>query len=116
MSKFAAELRTVPFAPNQNGQPHESDVDRSGHAIVALLHEAAQVASANCERAMEVAHKLSRQLQALEGRAKQLDAELRNYQDRAFRAEKWLVRVHDEIQDKFFNQSTAPNPGQTAHP
>jgi len=117
MSQYAPEKpkNIVPFAPGQKDDPHESDVDRSGHAIVALLQEAAQVASSNCDRAMDVAHKLSGQLRAAEDRAKQLEAELRHYQDRAFRAEKWLLRVYKEIEDKFFNQSTAPNPGQTAH-
>jgi hypothetical protein len=117
MSQYAPEKpkNIVPFAPGQKDDLNESDVDRSGHAIVALLQEAAQVASSNCDRAMDVAHKLSGQLRAAEDRAKQLEAELRHYQDRAFRAEKWLLRVYKEIEDKFFNQSTAPNPGQTAH-
>jgi len=114
MSQYAPERpkNIVPFAPGQKDQLDESDVDRSGHAIVALLQEAAQVASANCDRAMDVAHKLSGQLRASEDRAKQLEAELRHYQDRAFRAEKWLLRVYKEIEDKFFNQNNAQNPGQ----
>ena len=116
MSQYAPEKpkNIVPFAPGSKDQRDDNDVDRSGHAIVALLQEAAQVASANCDRAMDVAHKLSGQLRALEDRAKQLEAEVRHYQDRAFRAEKWLLRVYKEIEDKFFNQNTAPNPGQTA--
>jgi hypothetical protein len=116
MSQYAPEKpkNIVPFAPGSKDQRDENDVDRSGHAIVSLLQEAAQVASANCDRAMDVAHKLSGQLRALEDRAKQLEAEVRHYQDRAFRAEKWLLRVYKEIEDKFFNQNTAPNPGQTA--
>jgi hypothetical protein len=53
-------------------------------------------------------------LRAAEDRAKQLEAEVRHYQDRAFRAEKWLLRVYKEIEDKFFSQNAAANPGQTA--
>jgi hypothetical protein len=115
MSKYGPDgpKNIVPFAPAQKEQPHDIDVDRSGQAIVALLQDAAQVASANCDRAMDVAHKLSSQLRAAEDRAKQLEAELRHYQDRAFRAEKWLLRVYKEIEDKFFNQNTPPNSGQT---
>jgi hypothetical protein len=116
MSQYAPEKpkNIVPFAPGAKDQRDDNDVDRSGHAIVSLLQEAAQVASANCERAMDVAHKLSGQLRAAEDRAKQLEAEVRHYQDRAFRAEKWLLRVYKEIEDKFFSQNSAPNPGQTA--
>jgi hypothetical protein len=114
MSQYA-DKNIVAFAPGQNDGA-EGDVDRSGHAIVALLNEAAQVTSAKCERAMEMAHKLSGQLRAAEDRAKQLEAELRQYQDRAFRAEKWLLRVYKEIEDKFLNQNAGPNSTrQTAH-
>ena len=72
MSQYAPEKpkNIVPFAPGAKDQRDDSDVDRSGHAIVALLQEAAQVASANCERAMDVAHKLSGQLRAAEDRAR----------------------------------------------
>ena len=114
MSHYAPEApkNIVPFAPGQKDEPEESDVDRSGHAILALVQEAAQVASANCDRAMDVAHKVSGQLRAAEDRAKQLEAELRHYQDRAFRAEKWLLRVYKEIEDKFFNQNAAHSSAQ----
>jgi len=116
MSQYAPEKpkNIVPFAPGAKDQREDNDVDRSGHAIVSLLQEAAQAASANCERAMGVAHKLSSQLRAAEDRAKQLEAEVRHFQDRAFRAEKWLLRVYKEIEDKFFTQNAAANPGQTA--
>jgi hypothetical protein len=114
VSQYATEKNIIAFAPGQNEEAH-ADVDRSGHAIVALLNEAAQVTSAKCERAMEMAHKLSGQIQAAEGRAKQLEAELRHYQDRAFRAEKWLLRVYKEIEDKFLNQNAEANSRQTAH-
>jgi hypothetical protein len=30
------------------------------------------------------------------------------------RAEKWLLRVYKEIEDKFFNPNAAQNPGQVA--
>ena len=110
----------VAFAPGQKDQLDGSDVDRSGHAIVALVQEAAQIASANCDRAMEAADKLSGQLRAAEDRAsaaedraKLLEADLREYQDRAFRAEKWLLRVYKEINEKFFNQNTVESSGQS---
>jgi hypothetical protein len=118
MSQYAPEKpkNIVPFAPgSKDGPRDENDVERSGHAIVALLQEAAEVARSNCDRAMDVAHKLSGQLRASEDRAKQLEADVRHYQDRAMRAEKWLLRVYKEIEEKFFTQNAAPNSGQAAH-
>jgi hypothetical protein len=53
VSQYATEKNIIAFAPGQNEEAH-ADVDRSGHAIVALLNEAAQVTSAKCERAMEI--------------------------------------------------------------
>jgi hypothetical protein len=118
MSQYAPEKpkNIVPFAPPlKDDQRDDNDVDRSGHAIVALLQEAAAVASTNCDRAMDVAHKLSGQLRAAEDRAKELEADIRHYQDRALRAEKWLLRIYKEIEEKFFNQNTAADPEQTIH-
>jgi hypothetical protein len=114
MRHYAPEApkNIVPFAPSPKDQAHESDLDRSGHAIVALLQEAAEVARGNAERAMDMANKLSGQLRAAEDRAsaaedraKLLETDLRLYQDRALRAEEWLLRVYKEIEDKFFNQN-----------
>jgi hypothetical protein len=44
-----------------------------------------------------------------------LEADVRHYQDRAMRAEKWLLRVYKEIEEKFFTQNAAPNAGQAVH-
>ena len=43
-----------------------------------------------------------------------LEAEVQAYQGRAFRAEKWLLRVHKEIEDKFFEdkRENAPRSAQ----
>ena len=78
--------------------------------MIALLQEAVDVAKQNSERAMDIAHKLSLQLRAAEDRVAQLDGEIRFYQDRAARAEKWMYRIHAEIEDRFFKESaSAPN-------
>ena len=105
------------YAPAPKGKTrHDSDpIEQSGQAIVGLLNEAADTARATCEEAVRRAQKLSHEFRAAEDKIRELELELRHYQDRAFRAEKWLLRVYKEIEDKFFNQNTAPNPGQTAH-
>src|SRR5262245_35730806 len=97
------EKKIIPFAPT-NPDPREdsSARDRSGDAIVSLLDEAADTANRDSERAMEMAHKLSAQLRAAEDKIKGLEADIRHYHERAQRAEKWLVRIYKDIEEKFF--------------
>ena len=78
-------------------------LDQSGEAIVALLQQAATLSNENCDRAMSLAHKLSIQLRAAEDRIKQLQAELAQSQDRSARAEKWLSRIYQEIEQKLIS-------------
>jgi hypothetical protein len=100
--------KIIPFAPSHKESRHDGDpVDRSGQTIVSMLQEAVEVAKQNCERAMDIAHKLSLQLRAAEDRVAQLEGDIRYYQERASRAEKWLLRIQQEIEEKFFRE----NPG-----
>ena len=114
MNQRAPE-KVIQFAPSpreqQQRQADGSDpIDRSGLAIVSMLQEAVDVAKQNCERAMDIAHKLSLQLRAAEDRIAQLEGDIRHYQDRATRAEKWMNRIHSEIEDRFFKDpNIAPN-------
>jgi len=105
----------VPLAPGwKEGTREDGDqLDRSGHAIVNLLQQAADVAKENCDRAMDVAHKLAIQLRAAEDRVRQLEVEVKHYEERAVRAEKWLYRVYKEIEDRFFDSITATRPPQS---
>ena len=87
----------------EQGQPPRSDgdpLDQSGQAIVALLQQAATLSNESCDRAMGLARKLSLQLHAAEGRIDQLQAGIKQCQDRAERAEKWLNRIYQEIEEK----------------
>ncbi|MGH6768497.1 MAG: hypothetical protein ACRECO_05695 [Xanthobacteraceae bacterium] len=105
--------KIIPFAPShKESRPQDGDpVDRSGQAIVEMLQEAVDVAKQNCERAMDIAHKLSLQLRAAEDRVAQLEGDARYYQERATRAEKWLVRIQHEIESKFLRENAVPKPG-----
>jgi hypothetical protein len=53
---------------------------------------------------MDLAHQLSVQLRASEDRASQLQAHIDCLQDRAMRAENWMIRIREEIEQKFMNQ------------
>jgi hypothetical protein len=109
MNQRAPE-KVIPFAPppREQRQPSFSDpLDRSGQAIVSMLEEAVDVARGDCERAMDLAHQLSLQLRAAEDRIAQLEGDIRHYQDRAIRAERWMDRIHSEIEDRFFKAGPA---------
>src|SRR5262245_58927958 len=96
----------VPFAPQPKDRRDDGDpLDRSGQNIMSLLHQAADIAKGNCDRAMDMAHKLSLQLRAAEDRVKELVQEARYYQDRAHRAEKWLAHISQEIETRFFERA-----------
>jgi len=111
MNQRAPE-KVIPFAPSLREQHRQTDsdpLDRSGHAIVAMLQDAVDVAKQNCERAMDIAHKLSLKLREAEDRIAQLEGDIRHYQERAAReqeraarAEQWMHRIHSEIEDRFF--------------
>jgi hypothetical protein len=99
--------KVIPFSPSKTFRPDVRDqgdpLDRSGQAIVELLQQAAETANSNCDRAMELAHKLSLQLRAAEERIRELESDTNHFHDRAQRAEKWLARIYKDIEEKFFN-------------
>jgi hypothetical protein len=99
------------LARSEAGDP----LDRAGQAILGLLHQAANTAEANNQKAMEMAHKLSAELRAAEGRIRELEAKVRHHQDRADRAERWLHQVSVEIEQKFFGREDS-RPSQPAPP
>ena len=110
MNQRAPE-KVIPFAPSPRDQRQaEADpLDRSGLAIVSMLQQAVDVAQQNCERAMDIAHKLSLKLREAEDRVARLESDIGHYQERAARAEKWMHRIHSEIEDRFFKDGQAPN-------
>src|SRR5262245_43139708 len=92
----------VPFTPTPKNQPEANIVaDDSGRAIIALLERAAEMAKSDCTQAMELAHKLSLQLRAAEERCRRLEEDAAHFRDRAGRAEQWLLRIHNEVEQTF---------------
>jgi hypothetical protein len=103
----------IPFAPTPKGTPDANIVaDDSGRSILALLQKAADMAKEDCARAMDLAHKLSFQLRAAEERVREVEAEAAHFRDRAARAEGWLLRIHNEVEQTFF-QKKEREPRQT---
>ena len=111
----------IPFtSAARSAAPHGVDqLDKAGETILGLLHEAAGVAEANSQRAIELAQKFSHQLRAAEDRIAELEAEVDMYREKADHAEQWLHRVYTEIEDRFLRQDDgrqgAPQRRQGAH-
>jgi ABC-type hemin transport system substrate-binding protein len=84
--------------------------------IAAALSRAADAAAADLKEARDVAEKLAdqlraaneqlqaahEQLRAAHNQINDLKADVRHYQDRTNRAEKWLQQISSEIEQKFF--------------
>ena len=99
---FDASKKVIPFAPGEREWPRADDqVDKSGQAIITLLDQAARSAKEDCDRAFELAHKLSLQLREAEDRATQLQSQIEHFQERALKAENWMLRIYKEIEEKF---------------
>jgi hypothetical protein len=100
----------VPFGSSlKEDAPNDaSPTERSGQAIVALLKEAADMSRQTCERALDTARQLSIKLQASDARVTELESENKKYQLRATEAEKWLLRIHQEVDEKFFGSTAVP--------
>jgi len=93
----------IPFTPAvENAATDRADqLDRAGQTILQMLRNAANLAEAHSQQALETAQRLSHQLRAAEARIAELEAERQAYQQRAERAEQWLHRIYTEIDDRF---------------
>ena len=98
----------VQFAPKPNAKPEAGDpIDRAAQTILGLLHRTAADAEAKNQQALGMTHQLSAQLRAAEDRIRELEAHLRHHQERADRAERWLYRISQEIEQQFFGLEEA---------
>jgi hypothetical protein len=97
----------IPFAPAPKAKAvnvnSDDPLDQAGHSVIGMLEQAAAVAAENCQHAVDVAHKISLKLRAAEDRIKDLEAEIMHYRERAARAERWLLRISQEIEQRFLD-------------
>ena len=111
MSANASDKLIIPFAATQKSQAGANGIaDDSGLAIIALLQKAADLAKEDCARVMDVAHKLSYQIRTTEERAREAEAEAAQFRDRATRAEGWMVRIREEVEQTFFQKDREARP------
>jgi hypothetical protein len=100
-------IRTVvPYAPNEKSPGSEADiVDRTGSAIFEFVKHAGD--ETDLQEARDVAERLADQLRATRDQLRDahdqinaLKADVRHYQHRANRAEKWLHQISSEIEQR----------------
>ena len=87
----------IPF-PNGSGS---DSLDHAGQDVLAKLQYAAGIAEQNTQHAVSLAHQAAMQLRVAEDKVARLEAEMWNYKDRAERAEGWLQRIAQEIEQSF---------------
>jgi hypothetical protein len=97
------EDSVIPFAPTGQGN---DQLDKAGQSTLDLLQNAAGVAEKNTQQALDVAQKLSHQLRAAEQRIADLEAEAERHRNRALRAEQWLHKVYEEIEERFLREGS----------
>jgi hypothetical protein len=78
-----------------------NQLDKAGQSILRLLHKAAGITEQKNRHTLEMAQKLSHQVRAAETRVADLQAEIEICRERAERAEQWLHKVYNEIEDRF---------------
>jgi septal ring factor EnvC (AmiA/AmiB activator) len=99
----ADDSAVIPYAPKARNVGTEADqLDRAGHIILELVSRAAHTTEADLRAAREAADKLADQLKAANNQINELTANLRYYQERTERAEKWLYQISSEIEQRFF--------------
>jgi hypothetical protein len=97
----------IPFAPANKSESLVSadQVDVAGQNVLALLHRAAEISNEEYNHAVDVAHKLSDQLHDANERIKDLEANVQHYQHRTERAERWLIQIATDIEQRFFGKA-----------
>ena len=85
--------------------PHEM-LDRTGQEVLAKLQRAASMAEQNTQHAVALAHQLSMQLRVAEDKVARLEHDLWSYKERAERAEGWLQRISQEIEQAFASRQS----------
>ena len=91
------EPAPMPASPNAR----EGELTRKGQAALDLVHQVADTISATENRIETLLVRALEQLKTLEDRNRELEARAIEAENRAREAEKWLLRLHVEMEDKF---------------
>ena len=104
MANYSQSESAISYGKDSTASKGADQLDSAGQALLKLLHKAAGAAEANSRQALETAQRLSSQLHAAQDRIAELEAQVRQYRERAERAEEWLRKISMEIEDRLINQ------------
>jgi hypothetical protein len=84
-----------------NPVARDGELTRKGQAALDLVHQVADTISATESRIETLLVRALEQLKTMEDRNRVLEARAVEAENRAREAEKWLLRLHVEMEDKF---------------
>ncbi len=84
-----------------NPAPRDGELMRKGQAALDLVGQVADTISATENRIETLLVRALEQLKTMEDRNRELEARAVQAETRAREAEKWLMRLHLEMEDKF---------------
>ena len=87
-------------APAAHPAIREGELTRKGQAALDLVHQVADTISATENRIETLLVRALEQLKTMEDRNRELEARVVEAESRAREAEKWLLRLHLEMEDK----------------
>ena len=97
--------------PNSTGTvipPSSTDntdkLDAAGHSILQLIGKAAGITEEYTQDVVKAADQVAHELRAARDHIAQLEEELAASKDRAERAEQWLNKIRQEIDQQFLQQ------------
>ena len=87
--------------PQTNAVTRDGELTRKGQAALDLVSQVADTINATENRIETLLVRALEQLKAMEDRNRELEARTAEAEARAREAEKWLMRLHVEMEDKF---------------
>lgn len=104
MDRQGYNLRQFPSQGRSSADPARS----AGQAAVALVQRAAELAKTAEQRAEQIAEHAIAELQQARNEIRSLEARLVDSETRAREAEKWILRIHQSIEEQFFVADDTP--------
>jgi chromosome segregation ATPase len=95
--------------------PSHDTLDLTGEEVLSALRQVANVAEQNIQHALAQAHQASMELRLAEDKIARIEQEMGGFKERAERAEAWLQRISQQIEQIFpSRQPDAYAPKRTA--
>ena len=99
---MALAERTIALATaNSSPSEHSVAVDKIGYGIITIMKQSAQTVRETADRVADTVRRLAEDLHQTEEQGRRLEGELKQFQDRTVRAEKWLARIQSETAEEF---------------